>query len=70
MSYEPVSDRPKTAQEYWDNPPLKVGERLASMRSLPNRKTDHQSYMDFAELYADYIVDYEKSYDYQLGKRK
>lgn len=70
MSYEPVSDRPKTAQEYWENPPVQAAERAASKRFPLNRKMDHQSYMDFAEVYADYIADYEKSFDHQRGSRK
>lgn len=65
MSYEPVADRPKTAKEYWDNPPIKPGEILQGYRDPHVRKTDHLSMMDFAELYADYICDYEKTFDYQ-----
>lgn len=65
MSYEPVADRPKTAQEYWNNPPIKIGERLQGHRDNHCRKTDLLSMLDFAEAYADYMCDYEKSYDYQ-----
>lgn len=50
----------KSAAEYWQNPPVRQEERVASKRMLPNHKTDHESYMDFAECYADYVVDYEK----------
>ncbi len=51
----------KSAQEYWDNPPIKIGEQLASRRSLINHKKGHNDYMDFAQLYADYVVSYEKA---------
>lgn len=62
MAYEPIADRPKTAKEYWDNPPISAGERLRNRRNPPF-KVDHSSMMDFAELYADYICDYEKTFD-------
>lgn len=65
MSYEPVADRPKTAKEYWDNPPITAGERLQGYRDQRVRKVDHLSMMDFAEIYADYMCDYEKTFDYQ-----
>lgn len=65
MSYTPVTDRPLTAQEYWDNPPIKIGERLQGYKNSYTRKTDLLSMLDFAECYADYICDYEKSFDYQ-----
>lgn len=65
MSYEPVENSPRTAKEYWDNPPIKIGERLQGYRDPNVRKTDLLSMLDFAECYADYMCDYEKSYDYQ-----
>lgn len=60
----------KTAQEYWSDPPVKITERLASRRDQPNRKTGHADYMDFAEIYADYVCDYEKESDRGGGTRK
>lgn len=58
----------KSAQEFWDNPPLQTDEALQGRRNKPKRKTEHADYMDFAERYADYVVDYEKSHDYQNKK--
>ena len=50
----------KSAEEYFANPPITAGEKLQGHRNNYARKTDHLSYMDFAELYADYVVEYEK----------
>lgn len=63
--YNPVTERPLTAQEYWDNPPIQLGERLQNHRNNYKRKMDFQSMLDFAESYADYICTYEKMHDYQ-----
>lgn len=52
----------KSAQEFWDNPPVTSREMLTSQRNpLVDRKKEHLSYMDFAEVYADYVVAYEKA---------
>ncbi len=58
----------KGAQEFWENPPITAMEKIASKRMLPNRKTEHSDYMDFAELYADYVVDYEKANSVKRGR--
>lgn len=63
--YDPVTKRPLTAQEYWDNPPALIGEKLQGFRNKNTRKMDFQSMLDFAELYADYMCTYEKMHDYQ-----
>lgn len=65
MPYEPVESKPRSAEEFFRNPPIKVEERLQGFRNRINRKCGHGDYMDFAEIYADYICDYEKAYDYQ-----
>ena len=70
MSYAPVPDQPKTASEFFKNPPIRAEERVKSQRSIPNRKTDFLSMLEFAEDYADYICDYEKTFDYQRKVRK
>lgn len=69
MLYEPVTNKPLTAKEYWDRPPLTVGEQLQGYRDNHPRKTDLLSMLDFAEVYGDYICGYEKAYDYQRGGR-
>lgn len=55
------SEKFLSAQEYFDRPPVDIGETLQGFRNSPNRKTEHADYMDFAELYADYVVSYEKA---------
>lgn len=59
--YSPVTGPCQTAEEYWQNPPKLIKEHLVE------HKTGHADYMDFAESYADYVVDYEKRSDYQRG---
>lgn len=51
----------KSADEFYRNPPITIGEVLAGHRITLNRKGEHLDYMDFAELYADYVVEYEKA---------
>lgn len=50
----------KSAKEFFENPPLTVEEILEGKQHLKTRKREHEDYMDYAELYADYVVDYEK----------
>lgn len=54
-------ERFKSAQEYFNNPPITPGERVASKLFPRSTKTEHLDYMDFAEIYADYVCAYEKA---------
>jgi len=49
-----------SAKNFFVSPPATNEERLASQKRRKTRKKDHEAYMDFAELYADYVVKYEK----------
>lgn len=60
---KPIYEKFKTAQEYWDNPPVKIGETLQGFRDRISHKTEHADYMDFCEIYADYVCSYEKNFD-------
>jgi len=50
-----------SAKSFFQSPPITVGERVSGSRQNKTRKTTHLDYMDFAEIYADYVVEYEKA---------
>jgi len=50
-----------SAQDFFLSPPITTTERISSQRNVVRNKTDHPDYMDFAERYADYVVEYEKA---------